>query len=89
MTRLEYGRGFLKRAQSLSATEQQKLALLLECLANNPFDARLKSKKLSGNLAGFFSFRVGREWRVLFQFLDPRCIKLIDVAQCKDIYRQV
>lgn len=88
MIQVEYGRLFLKRVQELPEKEQRKLAFLLECLGENPFDAKLKSKKLSGNLAGFFSFRVGREWRVIFQFLDPRRIKLIDIARRKDVYQK-
>ncbi len=49
---------------------------------------KLHSKPLVGKLKGFYSFRITRNWRVIFSFLDRETIFLIDVAHRKDIYRR-
>lgn len=36
---------------------------------------------------GFYSFRITRDWRVIFQFENPEVIKLIEMGHRKDIYR--
>jgi addiction module RelE/StbE family toxin len=82
-----YGKHFLKSASALPNSLKRKLALLLESLSANPFNPLLHSKPLTGPLSGFFSFRITRDWRVMFQFLDADTIQLIDVAHRKDIYR--
>lgn len=78
---------FLKSADKLPVFQKKKLASLLEIMTRNPFAPQLHTKPLAGELTGFYSFRITRDWRVIFQFLDPRTIKLIDVAHRKDIYR--
>lgn len=82
-----YGPKFLKAAKMLPEVSQKKLAKLLEQIALNPFHPTLHTKRLSGSLAGFLSFRVTREWRVLFQFRDAETIQLMDVAHRRNIYR--
>ena len=64
------------------------LASLISLLQENPFHSRLHTKRLSGPLAGFLSFRISRDWRVVFQFLDTHTIKLLRAANRKDIYRK-
>lgn len=66
---------------------QIKLAHLLPFFKENPFDPRLHSKPLSEPLRGLFSFRITRDWRVIFKFLSPREILLLRVKHRKDIYR--
>jgi addiction module RelE/StbE family toxin len=84
---LEYDRAFIKAAAVLPKAQQRKLAGLIEQLRKNPFNPLLHSKPLSGSLSGFFSFRITRDWRVIFQFLDADTIRLLDVAHRKDMYR--
>lgn len=78
---------FLKSAQRLPRAPQEKLGQLIERLCENPFDPFLHTKRLTGPLAGFLSFRITREWRVVFQFLEARKIQLLRVAHRRDIYR--
>ncbi|MBI3260765.1 type II toxin-antitoxin system RelE/ParE family toxin [Candidatus Berkelbacteria bacterium] len=66
---------------------QKKFSLLLEVAQTNPFAPQLHSKKLVGTLTGFCSFRITRDWRVIFRFLDPTTVELVDVAHRRDIYR--
>lgn len=87
MIHLIYGEGFLRSIKHLPEKTAAKLTDLLTVLGNNPYHSLLHTKKLSGDLAGSFSFRITRDWRVIFQFIDTRTIKLIRVKHRKDIYR--
>ncbi len=87
MMRIGYGRNFLVCVQSLPQKIQMKLDALLTVLEQNPYDQRLHTKKLHGNLVGFLSFRITRDWRVMFQFSDPETIVLLRTKHRKDIYR--
>lgn len=87
MLRIIYGNVFLKSARKLSNKLKPKLADCIITLKNNPFAPSLHTKYLSGKLIGLLSFRITRDWRVIFKFLEPDLIQLIEVAHRKDIYR--
>lgn len=87
MMRLVYHPDFLKRVRRIPDAQQRKLAKLLVVLKKNPHEALLHVKRLSSPLVGLFSFRISRDWRTLFQFIDEETILLVDVAHRKDIYR--
>lgn len=86
MIRVVYGPRFLKSVRALPKAQQKKLASLLVVLSRNPLDPRLHAKRLSGELAGFHSFRITRDWRVLYQFVDPTTIQLILAAHRREVY---
>ena len=88
MIRIIYHQNFLKSAEKLPKIQQEKLARLLELLENNPFHSLLHTKRLAKELTGFLSFRITRDWRVIFQFLKPDVIQLLRVKHRKDIYRK-
>lgn len=87
MIKIVYINHFLKSSKKLPHAIQNKLAVKLEILQKNPFSPPLHTKPLTGFLSGFYAFRITREWRVIFCFLDPKTIKLIDVAHRRDIYK--
>jgi addiction module RelE/StbE family toxin len=87
MIQLIYSKYFLKSVKKLPVLIQNKLAIKLEILQKNPYHSLLYTKHLTGELFGFYSFRVTREWRVIFQFLTPEIIKLIEIGHRKDIYK--
>lgn len=87
MTRISYHGDFLKSAQRLPKQNQRKLAALIERLADNPFHPLLHTTRLTGDLAGFLSFRITRDWRVIFQFMDPDTVQLLRVKHRGDAYR--
>lgn len=87
MIEIEYTKHFLKSAKKLQKSQQSKLVVLLEKMSKHPFSPLLHTKQLSSTLTGFYSFRISRDYRAIFQFLGPLRIKLIDVAHRKDIYR--
>ena len=88
MVRIVYGNIFLKSSRKLPRKLKTKLADLIANLQNNPFDRVLHTQYLSGQLAGLLSFRITRDWRVVFKFIEPDLIQLVEIANRKDIYRK-
>lgn len=78
---------FLKEVSHLPVAQRQKLSTLLEMMKIQPNSPLLHTKLLTGELSGIYSFRIGREWRVLYRFANKHTIELIRVAHRKDIYR--
>jgi len=87
MIQVSYGGKFLKSARKLPKPQQEKLAKLLTLLQKNPFDETLHTKPLKAELSGLYSFRITRDWRVIFQFLSSDQIQLVEVGHRKEIYR--
>ena len=87
MVRVHYSDHFLKYTSRLPREPQAKLARLTVFLRENPYHPLLHTKPLSGDMAGLYSFRITREFRVLFKFLSPDEIMLLDVGDRKFIYR--
>ncbi|MCR4328236.1 MAG: hypothetical protein NUV53_01830 [Patescibacteria group bacterium] len=81
-----YGEGFLKDVRKLPREAQEKLGGLLELLRKDAFDPRLHAKALSAPLAGRFSFRITRDWRVGFRFIAPHAIQLLIADNRNRIY---
>jgi len=84
--RLIYSDNFFAQSKKLPVAIQNKLARLLELLTEDCFHPLLHTKKLSGNLNKAYSFRITRDWRVIFVFEDTDVIKLLKVGHRKDIY---
>ncbi len=82
-----YSDAFLKSAAKLPLKKQKKLDSLLSLCAENPFHSGLHTKRLVGPLHGFLSFRITRDWRVLFQFIDAETVQLLRVAHRNEVYR--
>lgn len=87
MIEVRFGIRFLRSAKQLPTPFQKKLAQCLLLLQKQPFDVRLHTKRLSGEFTGFLSFRINRDWRVIFLFENPQTIILQEVGHRKDIYR--
>ena len=84
---LQYTKGFVKSIKKIPPNQRIKLARLLEVLEIQTYSPLLHTKPLTGKLTGFYSFRITREYRVIFQFIESTIIKLVNVAHRKDIYR--
>lgn len=85
--RVELTASFLKSAEQLPPALKPKLARQLEFLRERPFHPLLHAKPLSGQLAGFWSFRLTRDYRVIFLFINADVIKIVLAGHRKDIYR--
>jgi len=78
---------FLKSAQKLPQNIKVKLSQLLGLLEIDPHHALLHTKKLSGDLAGYLSFRATRDWRVIFRLEGADTVRVLEVDHRKDVYR--
>ncbi|OHB17516.1 MAG: hypothetical protein A2734_01260 [Parcubacteria group bacterium RIFCSPHIGHO2_01_FULL_40_30] len=79
---------FIDSAEKLPSKFKVKLNKLIQILKENPFHPFLHTKHLSGKLSGLLSFRITRDWRGIFRFLEPDIIQLIQAADRKDIYKK-
>ncbi|OHA01515.1 MAG: hypothetical protein A3C11_01140, partial [Candidatus Sungbacteria bacterium RIFCSPHIGHO2_02_FULL_49_12] len=70
MIQLLYHGDFLKSAKQLPKKQAEKLISLIDLFRDNPFHPFLHTTRLTGNLTGYLAFRIPRDWRVIFQFLD-------------------
>jgi addiction module RelE/StbE family toxin len=86
--KIRYDAHFLKEAQRFPKKTQVKLADLLAVLEQDPKSPLLHTKALSGKLVGLFSFRITRDWRVIFRFVDHDTIFLLAAKHRKDIYQE-
>lgn len=87
MIEIEYGRDFLHSVKKIPREAQEKLDDLLGILCVNPYDPRLHAKQLAEDMDGYFSFRIMRDWRVLYDFRTHVVIRLLRVKHRKDAYR--
>lgn len=85
--KISFREGFNKTLKPLNDKQRDKLAGLVVLLSANPFNSKLRTKALSGKLSGLYSFRISRDYRVLFQFISPVEICLLELGHRKDIYR--
>jgi mRNA interferase YafQ len=94
MRRLVWGTSFrkaFKRTTGPSPTLKDKIFRTLQRLAENPFDARLKTHKLSGRLRGLWACWVEYDCRIVFAFKpDPaggeQLILLVDIGTHDEVY---
>lgn len=84
-----YGALFVKDVRKLPHEAQEKLSDLFPLLRVNVFDSRLHTKALSVPLAGRFSFRITRDWRVGFRFMAPRTVHLLVADRRDRIYKRL
>lgn len=78
---------FVALAKKLDAKTKSYLNAKLQDLQRDPFFPTLHTKPLAGSLKGFFSFRVGRDVRVIFIIRDAATIQLIKIASRDKAYR--
>ncbi len=84
-----YGKAFLSDVKELPPFCQEKLASLLEILREDPFAPQLHAKPLAPPLQGWYSFRITRDYRVVFEFPIPHTIHLLFAGHRKDIYKRL
>lgn len=75
------------------AREYKKISRPIQVLAEkkeklfrkNPFDTRLKTHKLHGELADFWAFSLDQKYRIIFDFFDEQTIRFYRIGT-HDIY---
>lgn len=53
----------------------------------NPFDPRLKTHKLTGQLKQYWSFSIDYQWRIVFRFIKSNTVLFVDVGT-HEIYKK-
>ncbi len=65
---------------------QEKFWQKLEYFIQEPFDPRLKTHKLTGQLKDLWSFSVEFDVRVIFYFVDEFNAVLMDIGSHDEVY---
>jgi len=83
---VSFNRSFKNYKRKLSDKELNKLKKSLLIFKKNPFDPRLKTHKLKGNLKNYWSFSISYSDRILFRFLNNETVFFIDIGN-HSVYR--
>jgi len=68
--------------KALEARFRERLAIF----QNNPFNPRLRTHRLSGQLQDFWSFSVDYDVRVIFSFIEPNRALFVDIGTHEEVY---
>jgi mRNA-degrading endonuclease YafQ of YafQ-DinJ toxin-antitoxin module len=81
-----FNRVFYKRVKSTEI--EAEFWIKLELFVIDPFDAKLKTHKLSGKLKDLWSFSIDYDLRVVFYFTKdkPKKAVLIDLGTHDEVY---
>ena len=89
MTEIVLSSGFRKaykrkvRGNKVLETRFRDRAAIFE---NSPFDPRLKTHKLSGELHDLWSFSVDYDVRVIFSFMEADKALFVDIGTHEEVY---
>jgi len=77
---------FKKRIKSSEIEEE--FWIRLELFVKDPFDAKLKTHKLSGKLKDLWSFSIAYDHRIVFYFTSdkPKKAVFIDIGTHDEVY---
>ncbi|NJO17548.1 MAG: type II toxin-antitoxin system mRNA interferase toxin, RelE/StbE family [Thioploca sp.] len=65
---------------------QERFWQRVEIFLENPFDSRLRTHKLTGNLKELWSFSVEYDTRVVFYFVTDEKVVFVDVGTHDEVY---
>jgi addiction module RelE/StbE family toxin len=82
---LSFQRAFKRRIKGNSALEA-RFWERLELFQNNPFDQKLRTHKLSGQLKDLWSFSIQYDLRVVFSFLEGDRALFVDIGTHEEVY---
>ena len=77
---VQYHRKFLSRFQDLPLNIQSLAKKKEQWFLAKPFDARLKTHKLKGELDGYWSYSVNFQYRILFRFIENDEVIYYDIG---------
>jgi proteic killer suppression protein len=80
-----FKRSFKKRVKG-NIDLEIRFAEAIHLFTENPFDAKLRTHKLSGELKGLWVFSCAFDCRIVFEFIDNRTVVLIDIGTHDDVY---
>jgi len=77
-----FARGYKKLSKEVALAAEKKEKIF----RNNPFDSRLRTHKLHGELKEFWSFSINEDYRVIFEFTSRQIVWFHFVGK-HDIYK--
>jgi mRNA-degrading endonuclease YafQ of YafQ-DinJ toxin-antitoxin module len=80
-----FRRAFKHRVQG-DASLEVRFWQRVEIFQSNPFDARLRTHKLSGQLRDLWSFSVEYDTRVIFSFVSDLRVVFEDIGTHDEVY---
>lgn len=89
MMKVSFDPSFKRAFQKRIATSEKLKKHFFESLhvfMNDPFDAKLRTHKLSGKLDGLYSFRVDYDIRIVFYFADKDKAVFLDIGTHDEVY---
>lgn len=89
MIKIHWDKGFkksYKKKISHSSLLRKNFWDALDLFSNNPFDKKLRTHKLSGELSGCWSFSINYSFRIVFEFIDDNTISLVDIGTHDEVY---
>jgi addiction module RelE/StbE family toxin len=84
--KVKYSPTFFKALKKFPKSQLKFLALKEKIFLEDPFDPRLKTHKLRGELKNHYSFSVSYHWRIVFHFQDENTI-IFDTVGTHAVYR--
>jgi len=82
---IRYRKRFEREYRKLPLSIQQIAEKRVALFQKNPFDSRLRTHKLHGELEGFQAFWIDFRYRIIFTFTDKRDAELYSIGD-HDIY---
>lgn len=79
----KFAREYKKLTSELKSVAKKKEKIFRK----DPFDIRLKTHKLSGDLEGFLSFSLDFKNRIIFEFDDTKKVVYFHSVGSHDIYK--
>lgn len=80
-----YTKKFEREYKKINKDLKLKAEFCERFFRNNPFDKKLKTHKLSGELEGFWSFSIDFKNRIVFEFIDDKTVYFHSIGS-HDIY---
>lgn len=80
-----FKRALKKRVEGRKALEE-KFWRRVEIFTGNPYDPRLRTHKLSGELKEYWSFTIEYDVRVIFQFVPKNRVIFEDIGTHDEVY---
>ena len=80
-----FKRSYKKRIGG-NALLKNKFWEAIEVFCRNPYDAKLKTHKLTGKLKDLWAFSVSHDCRVIFKMIDSSTALLVDIGSHEEVY---
>ncbi len=72
--KIYYSSKFAREYKKLSLKIKQTAEKKEKIFRKDPFDSRLETHKLKGDLKNFWSFSINNKYRIIFEFIDKEII---------------